>query len=69
LILRLILRHGINGGDFTNEDLELLDLTASLIAVAINNNRRYSEAMITNEARKKLVKNIMKNMGDPPDFK
>ena len=57
------------GGDFTSEDLELLDLTASLIAVAINNSRRYSEAMITNEARKKLVKNIMKNMGNPPDFK
>ena len=40
-------------GDFTTEDLELLNLTACMVAVAINNNDRYKESLITNNARRK----------------
>jgi GAF domain-containing protein len=55
-----------NGGDFTEDDLELLDLAGSLVAVAINNSRRYTEMQITNEARKKLIKQIIGNIGSLP---
>ena len=50
-------------GDFTANDLELLDLAARMLAVAINNNRRYSEMMITNEARKKFIEQIVNKIG------
>ena len=53
-------------GDFTTEDLELLDLTSRMVAVAINNSRRYSEILITNDARRKLIKKIMDNIDTPP---
>lgn len=53
-------------GDFTDDDLELLDLAASLVAVAINNSRRYTEMLITNDARKKLIKQIIGNIGSLP---
>ncbi len=33
-------------GDFTTDDLELLNLTALMVAVAINNNERYNEILI-----------------------
>jgi adenylate cyclase len=49
-------------GDFTTDDLELLDLTARMVAVAINNSKRYSEMLITNDARRKLIKQIMGNI-------
>ncbi len=32
-------------GDFKTDDLELLDLTASMVAVALNNNKRYNEIL------------------------
>ncbi len=49
-------------GDFTNQDLELLDLTARMVAVAINNSKRYNDIRITNDVRKKLIKQIMNNV-------
>ena len=49
-------------GNFTNEDLELLDLTARMVAVAINNSKRYNDIRITNDVRKKLIKKIMNNI-------
>jgi GAF domain-containing protein len=51
-------------GDFTPDDLELLDLTARLVAVAINNSRLYSEILTTNIARKKVIKQIVDNIGN-----
>jgi adenylate cyclase len=46
-------------GKFTTDDLELLDLAARLVAVAINNSRRYDEIQTTNMASKKLIKKIV----------
>jgi len=37
-------------GDFTTDDLELLNLTACMVAVAINNSKRYNEILITHNA-------------------
>jgi adenylate cyclase len=54
-------------GDFTNDDLDLLNLTARMVTVAINNSRRYNEILITSEARKKLVKQIITNIGSVPE--
>ena len=51
-------------GDFTTDDLELLDLTARLVAVAINNSRLYSEILTTNIARKKVIKQVVDNIGN-----
>ena len=51
-------------GDFTTDDLELLNLAARMIAVAINNSRRYKELIVTNEARRKFIKKISGKMGD-----
>lgn len=56
-------------GDFTTDDLELLELTARLVAVAINNSRRYSELLITNNARKKLIDQIIGDIGPIPQKK
>ena len=50
-------------GDFSTEDLELLNLIARMVAVAINNSKRYSEILITNEARKRLIKQIIGDIG------
>ena len=52
-------------GDFTTDDLELLDLTARLIAVAINNSERYTEVVITNNARRNVINKIIDNLGNP----
>jgi len=35
-------------GDFTTDDLELLDVTAHLVAVALNKNRGYDEMLTSN---------------------
>jgi adenylate cyclase len=51
-------------GDFTTDDLELLDLTARLVAVAISNNRRYDEILTTNIARKEVIKQIIDSIGN-----
>ena len=41
-------------GDFTNNDLELLDVTARLVAVALNKNIGYDEMLTTNIACGKM---------------
>lgn len=51
-------------GDFTNDDLELLELAASMIAIAINNKRIYTEMMVTSKAHKKFIKQITQNVGN-----
>ena len=51
-------------GDFTTDDIELLDLTARLVAVAINNSRLYNEIQTTNMASKKVIKQIINNIGN-----
>jgi adenylate cyclase len=56
-------------GDFTTDDLELLDLSARLVAVAISNSRRYDEILTTNMARKKLINKIVSNIGNLPEKK
>jgi len=56
-------------GDFTTDDLELLDLTARLVAVAISNSRRYDEILTTNMASKKLINKIVSNIGNLPEKK
>jgi len=53
-----------NTGDFTEDDLELLDLAAKMVATAINNSRRYDELLVTNEARKKFIQKISNNFGN-----
>ena len=52
------------GGDFTNDDLELLNLAARMVAVAINNSRQYNELLVTNKARKKFIKYIIDKSGN-----
>jgi len=51
-------------GDFTTDDLELLNLAARMVAVAINNSRRYKEILVTNEARRKFIKKISGDIGN-----
>jgi len=51
-------------GDFSTDDLELLDLAARMVAVAINNSRRYKEILVTNEARRKFIKKISGDLGN-----
>ncbi len=51
-------------GNFTNDDLELLNLAARMVAVAINNSRQYTELLVTNEARRKCIKLITDNSGN-----
>ena len=54
-------------GDFTTDDLELLSLASRMVAVAINNSRQYNELLVTNEARKKFIKQITDNSGHTID--
>jgi len=56
------------GGDFTREDLALLDLAARMVAVALSNSRRYNDIRITNEARRKFIAQILHNAGDLPEM-
>jgi GAF domain-containing protein len=51
-------------GDFATDDLELLNLAARMVAVAINNSRRYKEILVTNEARRKFIKKFSGNIGN-----
>ncbi len=53
-------------GEFTTDDLELLNLAARMVAVAINNSRQYHELLVTNEARKKFIKHITDGTIQPP---
>jgi len=45
-------------GEFTQDDLDLLQLAASMLTMAINNSKRYDELSVTNEARKRFIKQI-----------
>lgn len=54
-------------GDFTTDDLELLNLAARMVAVAIKNSKQYNEILVTSEARKKFIKHITDNMGNIAD--
>jgi adenylate cyclase len=49
-------------GDFTTDDLELLNLAASMVAVAIKNSKHYTELLVTNKARQKFIKQITDNI-------
>jgi len=51
-------------GNFTNDDLELLKLAAGMVAIAINNSKRYNELLATNEARKNFINKITANTGN-----
>ena len=51
-------------GDFTTEDLELLNLASRMVAVAINNSRQYNELLVKNEASRKFIKQIADNSGN-----
>lgn len=54
-------------GDFTADDLELLDLAARLMAVAIKNNIRFNEIQTTNMACNKLIKKVVSSIGNQAD--
>jgi GAF domain-containing protein len=50
-------------GDFTTDDLELLNLAARMVAVAIKNSRHYTELLVSNQAFRKFIKQISGNIG------
>ena len=54
-------------GDFTTDDLELLNLAARMVAVAIKNSKHYNELLVTNKARKRFIKQITDNIGHIAD--
>ena len=56
-------------GDFTTDDLGLLNLAAGLMAVALKNNRRFTEVMAVNMASKKVTSRIINNIVSPPEKK
>lgn len=45
-------------GRFAKDDLELLELAAGMVVVAIKNSKLYSEILTTNEFRKKIINKI-----------
>jgi adenylate cyclase len=49
-------------GDFTTDDLELLNLAARMVAVAIKNSNHYTELLVTNKAREKFINQITDNL-------
>lgn len=53
-------------GDFTADDLELLNLAAGMVAVAIKNSKHYTELLVTNKARQKFINQISDNIGKIP---
>lgn len=56
-------------GDFTKDDLELLKLAADMVAVAINNSRRYKEMMVMSQSQRKFIKQITANVSNIFDKK
>ena len=50
-------------GDFTADDLDLLNLAAGMVAIAIKNSKQYTELLVTNNARKKFIEQITDNFG------
>jgi len=53
-------------GDFTADDLDLLNLAAGMVAVAIKNSKQYTELLVTNNAREKFINQITGNLGKLP---
>ena len=51
------------GGDFTFDDLELLNLAASMVSIAIKNSKQYTELLVTNHAREKFIEQLTDNLG------
>ena len=51
-------------GDFTTDDLELLNLAAGMVAVAIKNSKQYTELIVQNNARKKFIEQITNNLSN-----
>lgn len=49
--------------DFAPDDLDLLQLAASMLTMAINNSKKYDELTFTNEARKRFIERIADNIG------
>lgn len=45
--------------DYSADDLDLLNLASRMLAVAIKNNMRYHEVLVTNEARRKFINRII----------
>ncbi|MCP3874301.1 MAG: GAF domain-containing protein [Desulfobacteraceae bacterium] len=54
-------------GDFTTDDLEFLELAARIVAIAIDNSKLIGEIVITDEARKRLINQIIHNIGKVSD--
>ena len=50
-------------GDFTAEDLDLLNLAAGMVATAIKNSKQYTELLVTNNARQKFIEQITGKFG------
>jgi len=50
-------------GDFTADDLDLLNLAAGMVAVAIKNSKQYTEFLVTSHARQRFIKQIADNLG------
>ncbi len=48
-------------GDFTTNDLDLLNLAARIVAVAIKSNNHYTELLVVNNARKKFIEQVSRN--------
>jgi GAF domain-containing protein len=49
-------------GDFTTDDMELLNLAARMVTVAINNSKYYNQLLVTNKARIRFIKQITDNI-------
>ena len=52
-------------GNFNTDDLDLLNLAARMVAIAISNNKRYREIVVTNRARKKMILKMADSLGCP----
>ncbi|MGD2098839.1 MAG: hypothetical protein PVG35_14760 [Desulfobacterales bacterium] len=52
---------------YTTDDLELLNLAAGMVAVAIKNSKHYNELLVTNKARKRFIKQITDSIGHIAD--
>ena len=48
-------------GDFTTNDLDLLNLAARIVAVAIKSSNHYTELLVVNNARKKFIEQVSRN--------
>ena len=57
------------GGEFSHNNLKLLNLIADMMAVAINNNRCYNENLVTSQARKKCIDQVLGNIDNVFDRK